>query len=81
MAIATSERTQTPFEVLSILRRNNPGARLVLNKAHSAIGRWLEDEGRYQPVFFLTLDGYWARLQYELLIDGVRMPFLADETL
>ncbi len=60
----------TAQELLKIAREGKPGVRYVTNDKGNAIGAWDAKLGRYVCVAGLMLDGRWASMPVEILIDG-----------
>lgn len=58
----------TATGLLAIARKEKPHVRYAANRKGTAVAAW--HEGRWVMVAGLLLDGRWASLPYELLIDG-----------
>jgi hypothetical protein len=60
----------TAQELLEIAREGRPSVKYVTNDKQDCIGAWSESLGRYVIVAGLMLDGMWAHMPVELLING-----------
>lgn len=61
-------------ELLAIARAERPTVRYALSTKWNAIGAWSQELGRFVTVAAETIDGKWASMPYELLVNGKPIP-------
>lgn len=57
-------------ELLAIARKGRPNVKYALDKKRQAIGAWSDSLGRYVQVAGLLINGEWASLPFEVLVNG-----------
>lgn len=57
-------------ELLAIARTGRPNVRYAMHKSGESIAAFIVSAGRWVPVAALLIDGSWASMEHELLVNG-----------